>query len=117
MGASRIRHGVRAVEDPDLVAELADRRIVLDVCPTSNIRLGVCGPGDHPLARLAAAGVRCSISTDDPAMFDTDLSTEYALAATLGVPARAAYEAALDGALCDAATRRRLRDGRPAAGR
>jgi aminodeoxyfutalosine deaminase len=50
-------------------------------------------------------------------MFDTDLSTEYALAATLGVPPQAAYEAALGGALCDDATRTRLRDGGPAAGR
>ena len=108
MGAHRIRHGVRAVEDPDLVAELADRQIVLDVCPTSNLRLGVASPTDHPLRRLAAAGVACSISTDDPAMFDTDLSTEYALAATLGVSAPAAFRAALAGVLCDATTRTRL---------
>ncbi|MEU7909064.1 hypothetical protein [Actinoplanes sp. NPDC049118] len=75
------------------------------MCPTSNIRLRISTAADHPLRRLAAAGVRCSISTDDPALFDTDLSAEYALAATLGVPAQAAYRAALHGALCDAATR------------
>ncbi|RSM70075.1 adenosine deaminase [Actinoplanes sp. ATCC 53533] len=108
MGVARIRHGVRAVEDPDLVAELAERRVVLDVCPTSNLRLRVATAVDHPLRRLAAAGVACSISTDDPAMFDTDLSTEYALAATLGVGPPAAYRAGLAGALCDEATRARL---------
>lgn len=108
MGARRIRHGVRAVEDPDLVAELIDRQIVLDVCPTSNIRLQVCNATDHPLRKLAAAGVACSVSTDDPAMFDTDLSAEYALAATLGVSSQAAYHAGLAGALCDKATRSRL---------
>jgi aminodeoxyfutalosine deaminase len=105
MGATRIRHGIRAVEDPGLLAEIAERGIVLDVCPTSNIRLGVSTAADHPLRRLVAAGVRCSISTDDPALFDTDLSTEYALAAELGVPPAAAYRAALRGALCDEATR------------
>jgi adenosine deaminase len=108
MGASRIRHGVRAVEDPDLLAELIDRNIVLDVCPTSNIRLEVCSVTDHPLRKLAAAGVICSVSTDDPAMFDTDLSAEYALAAKLGVSPQAAYHAGLTGALCDETTRSRL---------
>lgn len=108
MGAARIRHGVRAVTDPDLVAELADRGIVLDVCPTSNLRLQVCTLADHPLRTLAAAGVRCSISTDDPALFGTDLSAEHALAAACGVPPGAAYRAARAGALCDAATRERL---------
>jgi aminodeoxyfutalosine deaminase len=108
MGATRIRHGVRAVEDPDLVIELVDRGIVLDVCPTSNLQLGLGTAADHPVRRLAAAGVRCSISTDDPALFDTDLSAEYALAAELGVSARAAYRAGLHGALCDEATKARL---------
>jgi aminodeoxyfutalosine deaminase len=108
MGAARIRHGVRAVEDPDLVVELVERGIVLDVCPTSNIRLGIGTAADHPVRRLAAAGVRCSISTDDPALFDTDLSAEYALAAELGVPARTAYQAGVHGALCDESIKTRL---------
>jgi aminodeoxyfutalosine deaminase len=112
LGATRIRHGVRAVEDPDLVAELADRGIVLDVCPTSTIRLGIGTHSNHPLRRLAAAGVRCSISTDDPALFGTDLSTEYALAAAFGISAHAANRAGLNGALCDAATKATLADER-----
>ena len=64
---------------------------------------------DHPLPQLVAAGVRCSISTDDPAMFDTDLTRDYEAAASLGVSPRAAYEAGLAGALCDDETRDRLR--------
>jgi aminodeoxyfutalosine deaminase len=110
LGADRIRHGVRAVEDMGLVAELAGRGTVLDVCPISNLRLGVVRSlEEHPLPQLVAAGVRCSISTDDPAIFDTDLTRDYEAAATLGVSPRAAYEAGLAGALCDDATRDRLR--------
>ena len=110
LGADRIRHGVRAVEDPELVRELADRGIVLDVCPISNVRLGVVRSlEEHPLPQLVAAGVRCSISTDDPAIFDTDLTRDYEAAASLGVSARAAFETGLAGALCDEETRQRLR--------
>jgi aminodeoxyfutalosine deaminase len=110
LGADRIRHGVRAVEDAGLVAELADRGTVLDVCPLSNLRTGVVRSlEEHPLPRLVAAGVPCSISTDDPAMFDTDLRRDYEAAATLGVSPRAAFAAGVAGALCDEDTRARLR--------
>lgn len=106
---ARIRHGIRAVEDPGLVREIADRGIVLDVCPTSNLRTRVVESlAAHPLPRLRAAGVRCSISTDDPAIFGTDLGREYQLAASLGLSAADAYAAGLAGAVCDAATRDRL---------
>ncbi len=110
LGAHRIRHGVRAVDDPELVAELAERGTVLDVCPVSNLRTGVVTSlADHPLPVLLAAGVRCSLATDDPAMFDTDLGREHAAAAALGgVAARDLYEAGVAGALCDEATRARL---------
>ncbi|HZS31011.1 MAG TPA: adenosine deaminase [Gaiellaceae bacterium] len=108
--ADRIRHGIRAVEDPGLVAELAGRGTVLDVCPLSNLRTGVVRSlEEHPLPQLVAAGVQCSISTDDPAMFDTDLTRDYEAAASLGVSPRAAYEAGVAGALCDDETRERLR--------
>ncbi|MGH3008008.1 MAG: adenosine deaminase [Gaiellaceae bacterium] len=108
--ADRIRHGIRAVEDPGLVAELAGRGTVLDVCPLSNLRTGVVRSlEEHPLPQLVAAGVQCSISTDDPAMFDTDLTRDYEAAASLGLSPRAAYEAGVAGALCDDATRERLR--------
>jgi aminodeoxyfutalosine deaminase len=109
LGADRIRHGIRSVEDSGLVAELAGRGTVLDVCPLSNLRTGVVRSlEEHPLPQLVAAGVRCSISTDDPAMFDTDLTRDYEAAATLGVSPRAAYEAGVSGALCDDATRTHL---------
>jgi aminodeoxyfutalosine deaminase len=109
LAADRIRHGIRAIDDPGLVRELAGRGTVLDVCPLSNLRTGaVASLDEHPLPRLVAAGVRCSISTDDPAMFDTDLSRDYAAAESLGLSPRAIYEAGVAGALCDEATRARL---------
>jgi aminodeoxyfutalosine deaminase len=105
LGAVRLRHGVRAVEDPALVRELADRGIVLDVCPISNVRTRVVPSlAEHPLPALVAAGVPCSVSTDDPAMFGTDLAADYAAAARLGVPPQQCYEAAAHGALCDEQT-------------
>jgi aminodeoxyfutalosine deaminase len=110
LGADRLRHGIRAEEDPGLVRELADRGTVLDICPLSNLRTGaVRSLAEHPLPRLVAAGVRCSISTDDPAMFDTDLTRDYEAAASFGLDPRSFYEAGLAGALCDEATRARLR--------
>ena len=110
LGADRLRHGIRAEEDPGLVRELAGRGTVLDVCPLSNLRTGaVASLEDHPLPRLVAAGVRCSISTDDPAMFDTDLTRDYEAATSFGLDPRSFYDAGVDGALCDEATRARLR--------
>jgi len=110
LGADRLRHGIRAVEDPGLVRELAGRGVVLDVCPLSNLRTGaVRSLDEHPLPQLTAAGVRCSISTDDPAMFDTDLTRDYEAAASFGLDPRSFYEAGVAGALCDEPTRARLR--------
>lgn len=110
LGADRIRHGIRAVDDPAMVRELAGRGTVLDVCPISNLRTGVVSSLDqHPLPQLVEAGVRCSLSTDDPAMFGTDLGTEYEAATGLGLSARDFYEAGVAGALCDETTREALR--------
>jgi aminodeoxyfutalosine deaminase len=109
MTPARIRHGIRAVEDADLLAEIVDRGIVLDVCPTSNVRLGVVPSlAAHPLPALRAAGVACTINTDDPAMFGTNLGREHELAAMLGISAEDAYLAGVAGSLCDEETRRRL---------
>jgi len=111
LGARRIRHGIRAIDDPELVQELADRRVVLDVCPISNVRThAVPSLSRHPLPELVAAGVVCSLSTDDPAMFGTDLSKEYAAACELGLEPQGFYEAGLEGALCDQPTRATLRE-------
>jgi aminodeoxyfutalosine deaminase len=109
LGADRLRHGIRAAEDPSLVNELADRRIVLDVCPISNLRTRVVSSlAEHPLPRLVAAGVLCSISTDDPAMFDTDLSRDYEAATSFGLDPHEFFAAGLEGALCDDETKGRL---------
>jgi aminodeoxyfutalosine deaminase len=109
--ADRIRHGIRVLEDPGLVRELAGRGVVLDVCPSSNVRVGVVRSlEEHPVRELVAAGVPCSISTDDPVMFDTDLTREYAAAEGLGLEPRTLYETAIEGALCDEETKARLRE-------
>ena len=110
LAADRLRHGIRAVEDPGLVRELAGRGVVLDVCPTSNVRTRVVPSlAEHPLPALVAAGVPCSVSTDDPAMFGTNLSAEYTAAIEMGVPPQDCYAAGVRGALCGEQTRDRLR--------
>jgi adenosine deaminase len=82
LGADRIDHGVRAVEDPALVRELADRGVPLGVCPTSNLTLGLYADlQSHPLDELRRAGVQVSVNTDDPGFFGTSLDQEYAAAA------------------------------------
>jgi adenosine deaminase len=102
LGARRIGHGVRALEDPELLARLAAEDVVLDVCPTSNALLGVVGSlPDHPLPRLLAAGVRCTLNADDPLLFGPGLLDEYENArttlglddATLAALARTSVEA------------------------
>ncbi len=82
--ADRIEHGVRSAEDPALLEELSQRGVTLDVCPTSNLLLGVVPSLDaHPLRELWDAGVRVSINTDDPGFFGCDLTGEYAIAGRL----------------------------------
>lgn len=83
--AERIGHGVRAIEDPRLVEYLAESQIPLEVCPCSNYRLKVV-PADqpHPIRALLDAGVNVTVNSDDPAMFSTDLTNEYALLAGQG---------------------------------
>jgi len=109
--ADRVRHGIRAIEDPALLEELAERRVVLDVTPLSNLRTGVVASlGEHPLPDLIAAGIPCTVSTDDPEMFDTDLTREYEAALSIGVDPKVLYEAGVGGALCSDETRARLRE-------
>jgi aminodeoxyfutalosine deaminase len=105
----RIRHGITAVQDPVLMREILDRGIVLDVCPVSNLRTrAVPSLDQHPLPQLVEYGIACSISTDDPEMFDTDLSREYELATSFGIAPRALFEAGITGALCDEHTKKEL---------
>lgn len=85
LGATRIQHGVRAIEDAAVVALAAERGVTFDVCPLSNVKLCVTPSlAEHPLRRLAAAGVRCTISTDDPLVFNNTLNGEYAALADAG---------------------------------
>jgi adenosine deaminase len=77
---TRISHGVRSIEDPALVGELADRGIVLECCPTSNVVLGVFPSYEqHPLPQLIAAGVRVTLGSDDPPYFGASVGGEYAV--------------------------------------
>jgi len=78
----RIGHGIRAIEDPVLVRFLRDQGITLEVCPTSNVKTGVVPDfAHHPLRRLFDAGVRVTLNSDDPAMFQTSVKQEYEVAA------------------------------------
>ena len=78
---TRIGHGVRAIEDPALVAEIAERGVVLECCPTSNVVLGVFESFEvHPLPALREAGVRVTLASDDPPYFGATVGGEYAVA-------------------------------------
>ncbi len=111
---SRIGHGVRAIEDPGLVERLVEDGIVLELCPGSNVALGLYRWDRHPVEKLRLAGVRFTVSSDDPPFFHTDMGAEYAaLERTFGwdaaVFARIAAIAA-EAAFCDEATRTRLKE-------
>ncbi len=83
LGAKRIGHGVRAKEDPALVQLLAAQGLPLEVCPTSNLRLGLYSSyASHPLRQLVEAGCVVTINSDDPALFQTTLTAEYLHAVT-----------------------------------
>lgn len=78
LGVRRIQHGVRSVDSPRLVRHLADIGAILDVCPISNVKLGVVDRmQDHPIRELFEAGVTCTLSTDDPISFGNSLGEEY----------------------------------------
>jgi len=93
LGVERVGHGIAAIHDPALMDLLADRRIALEICPSSNLRTGALerqlgrpgGFADHPLPRLLRHGIPVVLSTDDPAMFHTDLTREYRAACEMGL--------------------------------
>ncbi len=85
LGAERIGHGVRCLEDESLVQQLQASQIPLEVCPQSNYCLGVVRRGQpHPIRRIVDAGLYCTVNSDDPPMFSTDLIREYQLLAEQG---------------------------------
>ena len=103
---TRISHGVRAIEDPALVSELAARGIVLECCPTSNVVLGVYPSyEEHPLPALRAAGVRVTLGSDDPPYFGATIDGEYKVCAErFGFDddeLREITRTAIDAAFCD----------------
>ena len=94
LGVERVGHGISAIHDPGLMDLLAQRRIALEVCPASNLRTGALARQlrhagaaipDHPLPRLFRHGIPVVLSTDDPAMFRTELVQEYAHARDMGL--------------------------------
>ena len=94
LNAERIGHGIAAMRDPALAEFLAARRVPLEICPTSNLCTGALAKQtgkadaslrDHPLAKFVKQGLTATLSTDDPAMFHTDLLSEYSAAASLGL--------------------------------
>ena len=103
---TRIAHGVRAIEDPALVRELAARGTVLDCCPTSNVVLGVYPSYEaHPLPQLRDAGVKVTLGSDDPPYFGASLAGEYEVSAErMGfsqADLRDVTRTAIDAAFCD----------------
>jgi adenosine deaminase len=109
----RIGHGVNAIHDPKLVAQITDSDIVLEVCPGSNVFLKATGDwADHPIQKLRDAGVKVTVSTDDPPFFGTTMTDEFdMLAATFDwdtADFKALNQTALDAAFCDDATRAKI---------
>jgi aminodeoxyfutalosine deaminase len=83
LGAERIGHGIRAVDDPALVAHLADTGVPLEICPTSNVRTRVAPSlAEHPFPRLDAAGVTVTVNSDDPPLFGATLTGEFRVLAS-----------------------------------
>ncbi|WP_274423576.1 adenosine deaminase [Chelativorans sp. YIM 93263] len=110
---ARLGHGVRAVEKPDLVRRIADEGIVLEVCPVSNVVLGVFSDfSAHPFPQLHAAGCRLTLNSDDPPHFHTSLAKEYSVAEVhFGLDEADLTEVtrtAIDAAFVDDSTRRAL---------
>lgn len=86
LGAERIGHGIRCLEDPSLVALLRERQVPIEVCPVSNYRTGVLDKAArHPIFRMVDEGLRCTVNSDDPPMFGTSLTNEYLYLANEGM--------------------------------
>jgi aminodeoxyfutalosine deaminase len=83
LGAERIGHGLSAIQDQELIEELAQRQIPIEICLTSNLKTGCCAKiSEHPVRRYFDQGLMLTLNTDDPAMFQSSLTGEYELAQT-----------------------------------
>lgn len=107
---SRIGHGINAIKDPALVEQLAETGVVLEVCPGSNVFLNASGDWpDHPIKKLRDAGVKVTVSTDDPPFFHTTMTREYEmLSKTFGWDEDDFFDlnkTAIEAAYCDQATK------------
>jgi len=110
---ARVGHGINARHDANLLAQLADTGVVLEVCPVSNMVLHAIPPGVvHPIAALRDAGVKVTVSTDDPPFFNSTMSAEFSYVSdTFGWgedDLKALNQTALDAAFCDDATRAKI---------
>jgi len=82
---ARIGHGIRIVDSPEYAAAMRDRNIAFEVCPVSNYAIGATPLDEpHPIRKMVDLGLRCTINTDDPAMFSTDMAAQYSLLADQG---------------------------------
>ncbi len=113
LGVERIGHGVRAIEDLALVDRLAEDGIVLEVCPGSNVALGLYPSWEkHPIEKLMERGVKVTVSTDDPPFFHTTMAHEFdRLNDAFGWEAgefATLNRTAAEAAFCDAATREKI---------
>lgn len=98
LGADRIGHGIGAMSDNKLVDYLRQVQLPLDVCPTSNLRTGAAATlSEHPLPRMLEAGLLITLNSDDPPMFDTDLTNEYRTAYHAGLSTQALLQLARNG--------------------
>jgi adenosine deaminase len=110
LGVKRVGHGIRSIEDPALVELLREEGVTLEVCPTSNVKTGIVPDyAHHPLRRLYDAGVRVTLNSDDPAMFQAYIEHEYEIAAAVfGFTQAELLELtrnAVGAGFCDAATK------------
>jgi adenosine deaminase len=118
LGLSRVGHGVSAVNDQNVLAELSARGIGFEGCLSSNFALGLYArPENHPLPNLIRAGCKVSLATDDPAYFQTTPANEYRLAAEdLAISQTQLHQVSLDAidmAFCDRATKDSILDKMP----
>ena len=109
---TRLGHGVRSIEDPDLVNEIIKRDIVLEICPTSNIATKIYKDyKSHPVKKLFEAGVKITVNSDDPPFFNASIQGEYEVMANLGFSEKELISLtrnAIDFSFCDQSTKEKL---------